>query len=122
MARITHFDVVANDVERATRFYEAAFDWKISKWEGPMEYWLIATGPASEGGIDGGLSQGEPNLTTGQLTIEAGSLDQTLGKVKAAGGSVTRERSAIPGVGWLAEVKDTEGNIFGVMEPDDGAK
>jgi predicted enzyme related to lactoylglutathione lyase len=29
---------------------------------------------------------------------------------------------AIPGVGWLCYFKDTEGNIFGMMQNDPAAK
>jgi predicted enzyme related to lactoylglutathione lyase len=59
MARIAHFDVIAEDVERAIGFYESTFGWKFTKWEGPMDYWMISTGPGEEPGIDGGLSRRE---------------------------------------------------------------
>lgn len=118
MARVMHFDVVVRDVQRAIRFYEAAFEWKAEKWDGPMEYWMVTTGPSDREGIDGGLSQGEPNLTSGQLTLDVESLDETISRVTAAGGSVVRERSPVPGVGYLAEVSDTEGNRFGLMQLD----
>ena len=31
-------------------------------------------------------------------------------------------KTAIPGVGWFAQCKDTEGNIFGIMQPDANVK
>ena len=34
------------------------------------------------------------------------------------GGTVALAKMPIPGVGWLAYCKDTEGNIFGMMQPD----
>jgi predicted enzyme related to lactoylglutathione lyase len=120
--RIIHFDVVADDVPRAIAFYEAAFGWKIEKWDGPMDYWLIATGDRSKEGIDGGLSQGEPNLTAAQLTIDVESLEERLSKVTAAGGEVRSEKRPVPGVGWMATIADTEGNVFGLMQLDESAK
>ena len=55
MPRVTHFEVHADDPERAAKFYRDAFGWKIDKWEGPVDYWLVTTGTEDEPGIDGGL-------------------------------------------------------------------
>lgn len=55
MSRLVHFDVQADDPERAIRFYESVLGWKFHKWDGPMECRLIETGPKDEPGIDGGL-------------------------------------------------------------------
>ena len=88
MARVVHFDISAENVDRAIQFYESIFGWKFTKWEGPMAYWLISTGPQDEPGIDGGLSkrkgmdaqstdaQGMDAQVTN--TIEVESIDQIL--------------------------------------------
>src|SRR5262249_2717902 len=55
-------------------------------------------------------------------TVDVADLDQTLQAVTANGGSIALPRMPIPGVGWLAYAKDTEGNIFGVMQPEMTAK
>jgi Predicted enzyme related to lactoylglutathione lyase len=55
MPRPIHFEIPADNPERAIGFYTNVFGWKFSKWEGPMDYWLISTGQAPEPGIDGGL-------------------------------------------------------------------
>jgi catechol 2,3-dioxygenase-like lactoylglutathione lyase family enzyme len=55
MPRVVHFEISVDDPERAIRFYSDVFGWKIEKWEGPMDYWLITTGPENEPGIDGAL-------------------------------------------------------------------
>ena len=122
MARVYHFDLVVRDIDRASEFYSRAFDWKIEEWEGPMEYWLVTTGDPSQPGIDGGISVGEPNMSSGQLTLQVADLEDTVAKVVAGGGKVTREKGAVPGVGWLAEITDTEGNSFGLMQEDDTAR
>jgi predicted enzyme related to lactoylglutathione lyase len=121
MARVTHFDIQVRDIDRAGAFYRKAFGWELYKWDGPMEYWLTTTGDDSKPGINGGIAIGEPNLTEGQLTIDVDSLDDALAKVEAAGGTITQPKGAIPGIGWLAMVKDTEGNVFGLMEDDERA-
>ena len=122
MGRIIHFDLCAADVDRAIKFYKTAFGWKFDKWDGPMEYWLITTGEESEPGIDGGLSKGDSRFENGELTLSVDSLEEAVKKVDIAGGKITRERSAIGGIGWLAIVADTEGNTFGLMESDPQAK
>ena len=122
MARITHFDIYVKDVDRATEFFRAAFDWQIEKWDGPMEYWFVITGALEKPGINGGMAIGEPLLRGGELTLEVDSFDAIVQKVKQAGGSLEREKGAIPGVGWFETVSDTEGNVFGLMEEDPEAK
>lgn len=115
MGRIVHFDIQCADVQRAKRFYESAFGWHIETWDGPMEYYMVVTGNEKEPGIDGGLSRGEERLSGG-LTLQVESLTEATGKVTASGGAVTREPAPVQGVGTMAECRDTEGNIFGLME------
>jgi predicted enzyme related to lactoylglutathione lyase len=132
MARVVHFDISAEDVERAIQFYESIFGWKFTKWEGPMAYWLISTGPQDEPGIDGGLSKRKGTDAPGTdapgmdaqvtNTIEVESIDQILDKIVKAGGKIIQPKGAIPGVGYFAQCTDTEGTIFGVMESDEGAR
>ena len=118
MSRIVHFEIPADDPERAIKFYEKVFDWQIEKWDGPIEYWLIMTGEEDKPGIDGGLARREDPTTGVENTIDVKDLDASLANVKANGGKVIRPRMAVPGVGWMAYIKDTEGNVFGLMESD----
>jgi predicted enzyme related to lactoylglutathione lyase len=118
MARVVHFDMNAENVERAIQFYENIFDWKFTKWEGPMEYWLVMTGPEGTPGIDGGLSRREGSDNRVINTVEVDSIDQVLEKIVQAGGKIVEPKGAIPGVGYFARCADTEGTVFGVMESD----
>lgn len=121
MSRVVHFEVPADDPERLIRFYQEVLGWRIEKWDGPMEYWLVMTGPEDEPGIDGGLARrSEPEVGV-EITVDVADLDQALAGVEAHGGEIIRPKSAVPGVGWLAYIKDTEGNILGMMESDPGA-
>ncbi len=121
MSRIMHFEIPADDPERAIEFYKKVFGWQIEKWDGPIEYWLIMTGPEDEPGIDGGLARREDPATSVENTIGVEDLDASLIDVKTHGGEIIRPKIAVPGVGWMAYIKDTEGNIFGLMESDPGA-
>ena len=127
MSRVVHFEIHADDLERAMKFYNAVFEWDFTKWESEESdpYWLIATGPKSEPGIDGGLSKrqgstpkGDEPITSFVCMIDVAPLDEYLKKVQNAGGSIVVDKMAVKGVGWLAYAKDTEGNMFGMMEED----
>jgi len=126
MARVVHFEVHADDPERALRFYSDTLDWQFRKMDGDTDYWLITTGPSGEPGIDGGLLR-RPVPVDGQAvdafvcTVCVTSLDRTLEKVTGSGGILAVPKMPIPGVGWLAYATDTEGNVFGMMQPDPGA-
>jgi hypothetical protein len=121
MSRVIHFELAADDPERAIAFYENVFGWQIKKWEGPVEYWLITTGPADEPGIDGGLARrADPTVST-ENTVGVDSLDDALAGVEANGGKIVRPKQAVPGVGWMAYCQDTEGNTFGIMQEDPSA-
>jgi len=128
MPRVVHFEIHADNPERALRFYSALFGWEFTKWDGPMDYWMIKTGPDSEPGINGGMVRrmGPPPVE-GQAvncyccTVTVPSVDDYVAKATAGGGTVAVPKMAIPTVGWLAYVKDTEGNILGLMTPDSTA-
>ncbi len=127
MARVVHFEIHADDPERAAKFYTDTFNWQIQKWEGPMAYWLIKTGDASEPGIDGGLMKrmgaidGEAIIAY-VCTVDVQSIDASLSTIQENGGQIAMPKMAVPGIGWLAYCKDTDGNIFGVMQADPTAQ
>ncbi|MBI2844976.1 MAG: VOC family protein [Chloroflexi bacterium] len=123
MPRVIHFEIAADDPERAAKFYTNVFGWQMQKWEGPQEYWLITTGPEGEPGIDGGLGRRqEPNEVYAVNTIGVSSVDEYVAKVLEHGGKVVNPKHAIPGVGYQAYCQDTEGNMFGIHQNDPSAQ
>ena len=119
MPRPVHFDITAEDPERAAAFYSAVFGWSFTKWDGPMDYWLVGTGDGP--GIDGGLGvrrEGEPPVVN---TIDIPSIDETAARIEEAGGTVVAPKFAVPGVGWMIMFADTEGTVWGAMEADETA-
>ncbi|HCG99860.1 MAG TPA: glyoxalase [Actinobacteria bacterium] len=121
MPRIVHFELPVDDPERAIRFYESVFGWKIDQWEGPQDYWLITTGEETEPGINGALARRSDGMQVTQNTVGVLSLDDAVAKVVDNGGTVVLPKMPIPGIGYVAYCKDTEGNIFGMMESDESA-
>ena len=128
MPRVVHFEIHADDTDRAAKFYTELFGWTITKWGGPMEYSLVTTGPDAARGINGGLMK-RPHPITGNdgviayvCTIDVDNLDQFMAKAQKIGAQMALPKMPVPGVGWLAYMKDTEGNVFGMMQPDASAK
>jgi uncharacterized protein len=122
MSRIVHFEIPADNPERAAAFYKKAFGWKIEKWPGPMDYWLVNTGAEGTPGINGGLlKRGDPVKATTN-TVDVETVEGALAAVASAGGKAVMPKTPIPGVGYFAYCQDTEGNLFGVMQRDTNAK
>lgn len=126
MPRPVHFEIHAADPDRACQFYEAIFGWSFQQW-GVHQYWLVKTGEGP--GIDGVLvlRQGpEPApdnpVSAFVITVDVEDLSGTLAAVEQAGGTVALPRHPVPGIGWLAYVNDTEGNLVGVMQSDESAR
>ena len=128
MPRPVHFEIHAEQPARAIAFYEGLFGWTFAAWGGgAMEYWLVTTGPDGEPGINGGLVRRHGTIDGTAViayvcTIGVTDVDETIAKALALGGTVALPRMPIPGVGWLAYLKDTEGNIFGITHPDAAAR
>ncbi len=127
MPRVVHFEIHAAEPERLSRFYAELFGWKIQKW-GNQPYWLIDSGAASEPGINGGLlpRRGAPpaegqSVNAFVCTVEIPNLDGTLARALELGASTALPKMAVPGVGWLAYIKDPDGNILGLLQPERSA-
>ncbi|HEY7739654.1 MAG TPA: VOC family protein [Steroidobacteraceae bacterium] len=128
MPRVVHFEIQGSDPEALARFYTGLFGWKISRW-GDAPYWLVDTGDAAQPGINGGLlpRRGPPpadgqSVNAFVCTIEVASVDDHFAKALQLGGKAALPKMPIPSVGWLAYVKDPDGNILGLMQPDPGAR
>lgn len=126
MPRVVHFEIHADDPERAIGFYHSVFGWEFTPFEA-FEYWLVRTGSAPQPGIDGGLIRRKtPVDGVGVIafvcTVAVDDLERYLMRVVTSGGAVMVPKTPVPGVGWLAHCKDTEGNVFGMMQPDAAAR
>ncbi|MFC5466126.1 VOC family protein [Lederbergia graminis] len=131
MGRIVHFEVHVDDMERAKRFYGEVFGWKFEDWSeyAGMPYFGAVTGDAGEHGIDGALMQRQsPPPEPGQAlngyacTMGVADYDSTEAKILENGGKVALPKYALPGMAWQGYYIDTEGNIFGIHQPDENAK
>ncbi|MGZ3498574.1 MAG: VOC family protein [Vulcanimicrobiaceae bacterium] len=113
--RVNHFEIPADDPERAVTFYADAFGWKIEKWGGPQEYWLVDTGEGP--GINGGIMRRGGPFQSVVNTITVDDLSSTLDRIGSLGAKLVGDRIKIPDVGDLQYAQDSEGNLFGMMQP-----
>ena len=131
MGRLVHFEIHVDDMERAKKFYGEVFGWTFedySEYEG-MPYYGAVTGDDQQMGINGALMQRksappEPNqaLNGFACTMGVEDYDSTEAKILNLGGKVALPKYALPGMAWQGYYMDTEGNIFGVHQPDQNAK
>jgi uncharacterized protein len=124
MARVIHFEIHAADPDRAERFYSGVFGWNAQHYGGPMDYRLMTTGPDDETGINGAILRRQGAGPAGAAPVSAyvcviavDSIEDIERAVPAAGGEQVVDRMEVPQIGQLAYFKDTEGNVFGALEP-----
>ena len=122
MSTIVHFDVPADDIERAKKFYAGLLDWKFESYP-EMQYNLITTtnldgSPAVGGGM--GKRMDPSQRIVNYFGVK--SIDAAIKQVKNLGGTLLTDKMAVPKMGYLANCLDTEGNTFGLWEEDAGAK
>ena len=124
MPTIVHFDIAADDPERAKKFYTKLFGWKMETPPGPpMEYYLIETTTLEgEEGVAGGLGKREAPEQKITNFVGVPSVDEYLAKVEKLGGKIVAPKMAVPGWGYLASCMDTENNMFGLWEEDEKAE
>ncbi|HEY7628101.1 MAG TPA: VOC family protein [Ilumatobacteraceae bacterium] len=124
MARPVHFEIQADNPERAIAFYTAVFGWAINKW-GNESYWLVTTGPDDHPGINGAImprntgrpAHGAP-IVGAVITMQIDDIDASLAKAIELGGAMAMDKMAIPGVGTVAYVFDPEANVVGLIQPE----
>jgi len=123
MPTIVHFDIASDEPQRAKRFYESLFGWKMMGPPGMTDYYLVETEDLKgKPGVGGGLGKrGDPSQ---RITMYVGvdSVDKYLKQVTALGGRVVMPKTTVPGWGYLANCVDTEGNAFGLWQEDKTAR
>lgn len=136
MNRVVHFEIYAENPERAAKFYAEMFDWSVKEWAYPGtqvkdedRYWMVTTGDEKVPGINGGIlfrkgksPSGLEPITAFVCTVDVESVDESLKMALSLGGQLSVPKVAVKGMGWLAYARDTEGNIFGMMQMDKEAE
>jgi uncharacterized protein len=125
MRKVVHFEIPAEDLDRAKNFYGSVFGWDLQTV--PMEvgeYTSVRTTdvddqtqqPTEPGAINGGMFVRDERLTSPVITIDVDGIDDALKQIESEGGSTVTPRTQIPGMGAFAYFKDPEGNVLGLWE------
>ncbi len=118
---IVWFEIPADNVERARKFYGALFGWKIEKFPGMTDYWHIDTGGGDDTPDGGLMARKHPQQPiTSYVNVE--SVTQFAAKVEKLGGKVCAPKTAVPQMGYFAVCQDTENNTFALWERNENAK
>ena len=119
---IVHFDLAADDVERARNFYTSVFGWRFEPF-GPPDFYTIFTGSPDDPGIHGSVSKRQGPLLGGgrrafECTVSVDDLPAIQQSILANGGKMLLEEYEIVGVGRMIKFEDTEGNVVAAMHYD----
>jgi hypothetical protein len=122
MNRVIHFEIAATDLQKTTDFYKNVFGWNIQKW-GNEDYYLAFTGDKNEPGIDGAFFKPKGEMPGNGFvnTIQIEDIDISIKSIEQNSGKIVVEKMTVPSIGYLAYCKDTEGNLFGIMQEDASA-
>jgi uncharacterized protein len=120
MMRVVHFEIPADNTERANEFYAGVFGWDMKQF-GHEDYWLANTGDPNTPGINGAIMKRKHPQQPMVNSISVPSVDDYAKKVEQAGGIIVVPKFTVAGAGYLAFFKDTEGNIFGLWQEDTSA-
>ncbi len=120
--RVVHFEIPADNVERAKTFYQKAFGWQISQYPG-MQYHMVGTTPSDQNGmptepgaINGGMPKRQDPVKNTVITVDVPDIDSSLKSLEKLGGKVVRKKEAVGKMGFTAYFKDTEGNVVGLWQ------
>jgi uncharacterized protein len=120
--RVVHFEIPADDVERAQAFYREAFGWRVNPVP-EMNYTMVMTtevddngAPKEPGGINGGMLARSGAITAPIVTVETDDIDQTLVTVEKLGGAVVLPKTPVGEMGYSAYFTDPEGNVIGLWQ------
>ncbi len=115
--KLVHFEVLAKDADRATKFYSGVFGWEFSDSGMPgIDYRMVQTGD-DQGGAVFAPEDGKTEL---KVYFDTDDIDATIAKVREGGGEA-EDKQPIPSIGWFAGCTDTEGNSFSLYQKDESA-
>ena len=121
-ARVVHFEIPADDVDRARTFYRSAFDWELTGMP-EMGYTIVCTTPTDDqgmptepGSINGGMLARQDPVTSPVITVAVDDIDKALERIGELGGETVLGRQPVGDMGFSAYFRDSEGNVVGLWQ------
>lgn len=121
--KVVHFEIPADNLARATKFYSTVFGWKMNEMP-EMSYVMVGTTESDEktgmpkepGAINGGMLKREDPVKSTVVTISVKSIDQAAATIEKNGGKMIRAKMPVGDMGFAAYFKDSEGNVVGLWQ------
>lgn len=119
--KVVHFEIPADNLEKAQKFYGDVFGWTFKKFDDDYIMIIAAEtdkdGRTSEvGAINGGLQKRGPRALAPTLVIGVEDIDNALAMVKGNGGTVAVNKDKVGDEGYYAQFNDPEGNRIGLFQ------
>ncbi|MDE1767980.1 MAG: VOC family protein [Candidatus Micrarchaeota archaeon] len=123
MDKVVHFEIPAEDISRAKKFYGGVFGWKTEDVK-EMDYVIVHTVaidektrmPKEPGAINGGMMKKTQHVKSPVITIGVDDIEKSIQKIEKAGGKILGEKQKVGDIGWSAYAKDSEGNVIGLWQ------
>ena len=119
--KVVHFEIPASDFNKSKDFYGKVFGWNMQLWGD--EYMMANTTEVDKnqrtselGGSNGGFYKRKDKSQQPSFVVETDSIEETLSQVEQAGGKVTKQKSAIGDMGFMAEFTDPDGNEISLWQ------
>jgi predicted enzyme related to lactoylglutathione lyase len=122
MGGVVHFEIPADDMDRAQQFYKSAFGWQISSIP-DINYAMVTTTdvdeqsrPKEPGAINGGMFKRDGDVTNPTIVVDVEDIDETLKTLEGLGATTLSPKQPVMDMGFSAYFRDPEGNIIGLWE------
>ena len=125
MDKVIFFEIPADNLARARRFYSTVFDWKMNEIP-EMHYTQVGTveadtlgvrgKPKEPGAINGGMLERRDLVKSPVIYISVKNIDEAAATIEQNGGKVIQPRTPVGKFGFAAYFKDTEGNVIGLWQ------
>jgi predicted enzyme related to lactoylglutathione lyase len=122
MGKVVHFEIPADNLARAKKFYNTVFGWELNEFP-EMEYTMVKTVqtdengmPKEAGAINGGMLERQEPVKAPVITISVDNIDQATATIEKNGGKIVRPKMPVGDMGFAAYFRDTEGNVIGLWQ------
>ncbi len=122
MDKVEHFEIPADNVERATNFYMKVFKWELNPVPG-VKYTRLLTIRVDDKvvlprpfEVNGAIIKRTKEVTTPVVTVTVTDMDDTLKRIAKEGGKVLVGKTEFGDRGYTAYFSDSEGNVMGLWQ------
>jgi len=118
---LSWFEIPVSDLDRAQTFYETVLGQPLQRQDfggAPLAVFNYER-PGVGGALQANAKGSAPLGSSIRVYLNCTQLDTVLERVERAGGAIVSPKEALPqGMGFIAHLRDTEGNAVGLHALD----